>query len=466
MLPWFSDKKSPEKDPRQVAAEIENHPDLKLFKLVELSDVHQVQILELNKKYFLIEKKRNKKFPVQQISDKKTLQLIKQNKLTRQALLDYLKQHPSAELPAETTVTPAKATRANTPKTRSETTRKPKIDYLVDDRTPQASATPAFESPLPPPRQLYSRLQGAMAEFAENNPDAADALNRMGNTASPFQAYFDSVPAGGGGTAKPRKPQPLPLPEEAPAPGIFSAHAQSSTRPAVSHSLDKVIHKQRERLVEVQLMKQKVENEKKRLDAVLERKKYLEAKIIEIEERIDRFQQDFFRMHLTEEDLLRKTAFDLEKIQQELNQLLTDGSVLKAVLDDNAQYSAQIASGPFKHVENLIHSLNLVVQQRRMVNHLLQQREHALLEQQRVKVLLQRKNELDMAIQELQQIIFQIDQTNQNMMSMDPFCVPEPVPVVALNELARLEFELQNILGDPGVQEEINNQMRISPKVY
>lgn len=450
MLPWFSDKKSSDKE-SWPPTDIESHPDIKLYKLIELSEHHHVQILALKNQHYLLEKKRHKKSPLQQITDKKMLQLIKQNKLTRQGLLDYLRQHPSPE-PNE-----SKSNRPAT-KNRPDAVRKPKIDYLIDeDEEPPRPH-------LPPPKQLYSKLQGAMAEFAENNPDTADVLNlNVSNSNAPFQAYFDSVPAGGGGSkTKAHVLQPPPMRDEPTE--TFIPQKPTSTRSAVSHSLEKVIQRQRERLVEVQMMKQKVENEKKKLDAALERKKYLEAQIIEIEQRIERFQQDFFRMQLTEEDLLRKTAFDLEKIQQELNQILTDGSVLKAVLDENAQFTNQLANGPFKHLENLIHSLNLVVQQRRMVNHLLQQREHALLEQQRIKVLIKRKEELETGIEELQQIIFQIDQTNQNMMAMDPYCVPEPVPVPALNELARLEFELQNILGDPGIQQELNQHLRTTPR--
>ena len=70
----------------------------------------------------------------------------------------------------------------------------------------------------------------------------------------------------------------------------------------------------------------------------------------------------------------------------------------------------------------------------------------------RLSHLLQRKDELLAAINELQASIEQLDTINQEILNHDPLAVPEPIPALALHELSRLEQELQHVLADPALR--------------
>ena len=183
-------------------------------------------------------------------------------------------------------------------------------------------------------------------------------------------------------------------------------------------------------------------------------------KIIEIEQMLTDFMHAANRIEREEPAILQKTVLELDEMEQELNRILTNGNVLKALFQENKTYTQYVSQRHTHPIDSIMRSLNIIARQRRTINQLQHEREHAELEKARVETLLKRKQEIELSIYELRQIIDQIEKTNREILDLDAFAVVEPVPVVATNELQRLEFELQVIMGDPGIQSHFKRRTR------
>lgn len=498
MFNWFKSKKSSQ---QQLMKKVDENPATKLIKVVRISDHRSVQVLELKNQYYLLEKSKGEKQSIQQVQDASLQALIKNRLLTSERLQEFLNTKPEkskkdkkAKASEPTPTPPASSTVKQRQVTASQ------FEFTIDDNPfeelPKAAQspvpTPSVEMPppkglvnrltdamnefnknnpeamkdlkekpkpvkkavkksvsqhdfiIPPPKHLVSRMTDAMSTFADNNPDAISVLHLDENLQRVKQKgisnYMDSsTPGGGSATSSPES-----------TPTTFSSHAQMPTRKPVTRSLDTVIQTQKERLHQVKQMQHKIEQEKIRFDALLNKQQTIDAKTQEIEQYLSHFVHQSQLADLPEESVLQKTDLELQDMETTLNQILTNGSVLKRLLENNQEYASQIA-GHDKPLDSIVNSLNQVAQQRRLVNQLKHKRQHHEVEKERVMILIRRKRDIEVAIQELKQVLEQIESANNQILELDPFAVIEPVPATAENELKRLEFELQLVSGDPGV---------------
>lgn len=222
--------------------------------------------------------------------------------------------------------------------------------------------------------------------------------------------------------------------------------AESRVIEPVTQALQAVVDRQKRKMEAIREAKRQQELERQRVEGLLSRKKEVEEKIQQIQEALSRIDYDTARNQSTIEASLLAMSNELSQLEEELGRIMTDAGVLKYLLQGE---ETQVKTDT--PLDSIVHSVRTIEKQRRQIQAIRQTREQAENERRRVVVLLIRKNELEDSIEEIKTVIRQIEEANRAILDMDPNAVTEPIPVVALNELRRLEFELNTILADPGV---------------
>lgn len=393
--------------------QIESHPDTHLLQTLRLDAQRSVQILRLFDKYYLLERNKGERRPPIQLEEASVIQRLKQD--GRLAPNDI-----------EALLPPAQG-----------------IDFLVDDST---VADP-----------LASKLQQAMARFAAQNPETAQALQmpKSAPLAQSFQvrSAYESHPALGAipqPEAQPVASQPESLIEQVaeylPA---REAPLESLTQPVVQQALRQANDNQQKLLEQAQQLKSEVERRSQRVQKDIERLPALQERFEELNQRLEQWQSEMERHHFSRDSLLESTAEELARMQRQLRQILSDGLALQKVLREHRFPNQQAMSDKLECFEDM---LEHVVQQRHWVHYLQQQQAFRQLEQERLKGLQERQRQLQQQIAALKDSIQQLEQINREILNQDPLAVPEPVPALALHELARLEYELEILQADPALQ--------------
>lgn len=413
MAAWFQKAPLPEKDSESFSLRIESHPDTHLLQTLQLSESDSIQILQLGKHYYALKKTKYQRSPALLIQDPEICEHIRKQEL-QPGHLEHL--FPTRRL-----------------------------DILIDDQSPlpqETKETKEAAGPSQSSKNLTAKLKEAMAEFIENNPDTAQALNlkRRPETATP---QSESKPAAlaaysqhgslAGATAE--KPQP-PL--------------NQLTQAAVFTALQQASENQQAHLEKAQKLKQNLEKNDQRLHTLLEQLPTLEARFENLSMQLETLYLNWSpKDSLKPEELLKKTGRELAELQSGLETALTEALSLHNLIEIYTPTSSQRFKEPLKDLKYLIEA---IVAQRHQVNYFLQQQAFKELEELRLSHLRQRKDELLTAISELQTSIEQIDTINQEILNHDPLAVPEPIPALALHELSRLEQELQYVLADPALR--------------
>ncbi len=411
MAAWFQKAPLPEKDSESFSLRIESHPDTHLLQTLQLSESDSIQILQLGKHYYALKKTKYQRSPALLIQDPEICEHIRKQEL-QPGHLEHL--FPTRRL-----------------------------DILIDDQSPLPQETKEAPGPSQSNKNLTAKLKEAMAEFIENNPDTAQALNlkRSSETAAPQRS--ESKPAAlaaysqhgslAGATAEKTHP---PL--------------NQLTQAAVFTALQQASENQQAHLEKAQMLKQNLEKNDQRLHTLLEQLPTLEARFENLSLQLETLYLNWSpKDSLNPEELLKKTGRELAELQSGLETSLTEALSLHNLIEIYTPTSSQRFKEPLKDLKYLIEA---IVAQRHQVNYFLQQQAFKELEQLRLSHLLQRKDELLAAINELQASIEQLDTINQEILNHDPLAVPEPIPALALHELSRLEQELQYVLADPALR--------------
>ena len=215
----------------------------------------------------------------------------------------------------------------------------------------------------------------------------------------------------------------------------------------VTMALREVVDRQKQRIDALREQKRQEEIEKGRVEGLLRRKREVEDKIVQIQDMLGRIDQDSGRNQPTVETSLLATSRELQQLEDELSKIMTDNGVIRYLLAERDDFTND-GRNP---LDSIVNSVRTIERQRKQIAAIRHTREQAEAERRRIVVLLIRKNELETAIDEIKQVIKQIEDTNADLIRMDPYAMPEAVPIVAMNELRRLEFEMNTILADAGV---------------
>lgn len=407
MAAWFQKAPLPEKEGESFSLRIESHPDTHLLQTLQLNESDSIQILQLGKHFYALKKTKYQHSPALLIQDPEVCERIR-----KQALQAGHIEH----------LFPTR-----------------RLDILIDD-----------QSPLPPEsseqarsnKNLTAKLKEAMAEFIENNPDTAHALNLKRppeaqispreTQAAALNAYGQHGSLAGANTEK--APPPL----------------NQLTQAAVFTALQQASENQQAHLEKAQKLKQDLEKNNQRLHTLLEQLPDLEARFDNLSQQLETLYLSWSpKDSLKPEELLKKTGRELAELQSSLEKSLTEALSLHNLIEIYTPTSSQHFKEPLKDLKYLIEA---IVAQRHQVNYFLQQQAFKELEQLRLSHLIQRKEELASAIAELQASIAQLDTINQEILNHDPLAVPEPIPAMALHELSRLEQELHYVLADPALR--------------
>ncbi|PIQ24261.1 hypothetical protein COW36_10610 [bacterium (Candidatus Blackallbacteria) CG17_big_fil_post_rev_8_21_14_2_50_48_46] len=407
MASWFQKSAPPpDKEPQDFSLRIDAHPDTHLLQSLQINETDSIQILQLGKHYYAQKKTKYQRSQPLLIQDTALCE-----KIRKQQILP-LHLEPLFDTP------PAHA----------------QLDILLDDHSPALSLSAQGSSQPKGSAQLTLRLKEAMADFIENNPETASALN-LGKvpkerTAAPKQsalsAYAEHGSLGG-------KTPELPALNEL-------------TRPVVLAALQQASENQQAHLEKAQKLKTRLTEQSQKLETLLEELPNLEARLNKLSERLVQIHHHFKLEKLEPESLLQKTAQELAQLQTRMEEMLTEALSLQNLLELYPQnHNPHLKTG-VDQLKRLIHE---IVEQRHQVNYFLQQHAFQELEQLRLEHLLKRQSELENAIQELKTSIEQLERINQEILNQDPLAVPEPIPALALHELSRLETELGYLRQDP-----------------
>lgn len=396
--------------------QVESHPETQLLQTLHLGLQHTVQVVSLFDKIYLIERYKAERMPPLRLDEPALLkQLYTTGKLEAEALRPLLPPRQSA-----------------------------RIDFLIDDQT--SSTLPEASAPL--------AANPAAAAEAEAGHDPLQALlyQAMGRFAR--QSEADEAPPAAPSTRAQSTEQERPAAspaESSPAATTASRPPiQLLTAPLVQEALQNALEQQQQRLEQSQQLHQQLQSQTAQVRQALEALPHMQARMDRLQAQLEQWQNDMERHHLTRDHLLAHTQQELSQVQQELQPLLADGLALQKVLREQ-RFPPQ--SQMDERLDCLADMLDQVVQQRRWVHALQQQASYRELENSRLQLLQQRRQALRADIASLQAAIAQLEQINQEILNADPLCVPEPVPALALHELARLEHELQILNHDPALSE-------------
>jgi hypothetical protein len=425
MAAWFhkspADKDPSGKENEGFSLRIETHPDTHLLQTLQLNDSDSIQILQLGKYYYALKKTKYQRTPALLIQDAGLCERIR-----KQQLLPSHLEHLFPVIPAPPTAQ--------------------HLDILIDDQGPaitlplKGSTPPATNER--PTKNLTNKLKEAMAEFMENNPDTATALNLKSagtelktkkNSISAFEPAFSAYSQHGS------------LGEN-----IAKHPLNQLTQAAVFTALQQASENQQAHLEKAQDLKRELESNSQKLHVLLNNLPNLESQFQTLSQQLEKLNQRWDPSEsLKPEDLLQKTGKELAQLQKQLEKALPEALSLQNLLEIYAPRDSQRFDGPLTDLKDLIQA---IVAQRHQVNYYLQQQAFKELEQLRLSHLQQRQAELENAIDELSNSIQQLDTINQEILSQDPLAVPEPIPALALHELSRLEAELHHVLADPALR--------------
>lgn len=394
--------------------QVESHPETQLLQTLHLGLQHTVQVVSLFDKIYLIERYKAERMPPLRLNEPALLkQLYTTGKLEAEALRPLLPPRQSAS-----------------------------IDFLIDDHSsstlPEVSDSPAAETAASAEGghdPLQALLYQAMSRFARQSE--ADEVAPTTQNARPQ-------------VTDPERPAARPAESSPAAPATSRPPIQLLTAPLVQEALQNALEQQQQRLEQSQQLHQQLQSQTDQVRQALDTLPHMQARMDRLQAQLEQWQNDMERHHLTRDHLLAHTQQELSQVQQELQQLLADGLALQKVLREQ-RFPPQ--SQMDERLDCLADMLDQVVQQRRWVHALQQQASYQVLENSRLQLLQQRRQALRTDIASLQAAIAQLEQINQEILNADPLCVPEPVPALALHELARLEQELQILNHDPALAE-------------
>ncbi len=427
----------------------------KTLEVIPVSETKALHVVERGAKILLIEVEGDRSQVISQVSDPNLVSYLKSAKGSLKGsafLAQYLKRAASGHPGDDAMIPPKPAAAAKpeaaartevpepprpAPKAAAEPPKPPRpqdedvppprggFDFTVDDSTPVAAPKPV--KPPEPAREPEVMPARTDVKPVVARSEAANAI--MQKLEKAMDRFADNT---GDGMVQSSDMLPSAIKISEP----------------VTMALREVVDRQRSRLDSIKESKRQDELEKTRVEGLLRRKREVEDKIGKIQEMLGRIDQDSaHRNQSNVETSLLATSRDLGQLEDELSKIMTDPGVIKYLLAERDDFQSD-GRNP---LDSIVNSVRTIERQRKQIAAIRHTREQAEAERRRIVLLLIRKNELETAIDEIKQVIKQIEETNAEIVRMDPYAMPETVPIVAMNELRRLEFEMNTILADPGV---------------
>lgn len=454
--------------------QIEQHPDTRLLQTVRLGPQRSVQVLELFDTYYLLERYKGERRPPIQLDEAGLISRLAQGgRLNADEVepllpplrgIDVVLDERSESLGLRPSKEFGKDSLNDSLKDAfKEPSREPPRDPFKDSAQGSAKAAgkmmdlgkltgrEAFHD-APALDPLQSKLQSAMARFAAQNPETAEALQwpqRQPSAPAQAESAYGAHPAlSGGSVGLPAAPAPR---ETAPAASRASEAPpiETWTQPLVQQALQQASDNQQRLLEQAHQLKQDVDRRSGRVQKSLESLPMFQEKLDALNQRLEQWQSEMEKHHFSRDSLLERTDEELARLQHQLSQILSEGLALQKVLREHRFPEQSQMADKLDCFEDM---LDHVVQQRHWVHYLQQQQAFGTLARERLKLLQVRRSELNDQIGKLNASIQDLEQINREILSQDPLAVPEPVPALALHELSRLEYELQVLEADPALQ--------------
>lgn len=398
--------------------QIEDHPDTHLIQTLSLGQQRSVHVLQLFENYYFLERHKGERRPPVQLDEAPLLTKLKQGKLLQAE--EVLPLLPPIQ----------------------------GFDFVVDDQSEVRlkSAPAKAESAKSDP--LGNHLQEALARisaYVQTSADGSAQTISKSSDAVQVQQAYDAHPALG---ASPTSLSQSSLTETATALDSYEP-IEKQTQVIVQKALREASENQQKQLEKAQQLKADVDQQSVFVQKELDRLPVLQERFEEMNQRLEQWQSEMERHHFNRDSLLSRTAEELAELQNQLRQVLSEGLALQKVMREHRFPDVMLMADKLDCFEDM---LDHVVQQRHWVHYLQQQQAFRELESERLLILKGRQAQLQAQIALLKTSIQDLEQINREILNQDPLAVPEPVPALALHELARLEHELQMLEADPGLK--------------
>lgn len=273
----------------------------------------------------------------------------------------------------------------------------------------------------------------------------------LGNAAQALSAY---QPQGTTGSSAPLPPsQAHPLLTE-----IEQQPIHHETQPLLDQALEIAQEQQQALLNAAESLQQTIQKQQLQLQHQLRQMPQLEQELELLNQKLEEWQLVMEAEHHHQENLVHHTQQELRAIQERLQDTLSSGMALQNHLRSRRLPEDHQLQHKLNYLEEMI---DHVLAQRHSVHYILQQKAYQHLEVQRLDVLKTRYMAICEARQHLAQQVEQLETVNRDILQHDPLAVPEPVPIMALHELQRLQFEQEVLEADPGLQNHLKSEKKV-----
>lgn len=289
------------------------------------------------------------------------------------------------------------------------------------------------------------------SETAEDNPPQASRPATTSPIAAAAHALSAYAPQSTTGSDKPTQNQTLQHLDAEPL--------EEKTRPLIEQALEIAQEQQQTLLKQATELQEHIQKQQLQLQHQLRQVPQLEQELELLNQKLEEWQLVMEAEHHHQEALIHHTQQELQSIQTQLQETLSSGMALQHHLRSRRLPEDHQLQQKLNYLEEMI---DHVLAQRHSVHYILQQKSYQHLENQRFEVLRARYERVQAAHQSLQSQIAQLETINRDILLQDPLAVPEPVPVMALHELQRLQFEKDLLEADPRLQAHVKTQKVVS----
>ena len=432
----------------------------KTLEVIPVTETKALHVVERGAKILLIEVEGERSQVISQVSDMNLVSYLKSAKGSLKGsafLAQYLKRAATTSglddvAPQPVPLTPTGQKKDTAPEPPAPAAKGPAKPAAERPSDPAQSAKPAAEPPpprggfdftvddsTPMPKRVERAVEAAVVPDVMPRPEAKADAKTLVPRSNAADAIMQKLEKAMDRFADNSGDGLVPVTESLPGNIKISE--------PVTMALREVVDRQKQRIEALREQKRQEEVEKGRVEGLLRRKREVEDKIVQIQDMLGRIDQDSGRNQPTVETSLLATSRELQQLEDELSKIMTDNGVIRYLLAERDDFTND-GRNP---LDSIVNSVRTIERQRKQIAAIRHTREQAEAERRRIVVLLIRKNELETAIDEIKQVIKQIEDTNADLIRMDPYAMPEAVPIVAMNELRRLEFEMNTILADAGV---------------
>ncbi len=224
------------------------------------------------------------------------------------------------------------------------------------------------------------------------------------------------------------------------------------TLPLVEQALEMAQEQQQTLLEQAEQLQEHIQNRQKQLQKQLRQVPALTQELELLNEKLENWQRQMESQHHHQESLVHHTHQELMGIQEQLQDMLSEGMALQNHLRSRRLPTDHQLQRKLSYLEEMV---DHVVAQRHGVHHVLQQRAYQHLETARLDILLERHQKIAAAREALSSQIERLETVNREIMAQDPLAVPEPVPMMVIHELQRLQFEEDILAADAALKQQL-----------